>query len=248
MTRVLITNDDGIDSPGLVTLARAALRHGLDVVVAAPHEESSGTSAGLTVLGEEPVAKPVELAELPGVPCHAVTARPAFIVLSASEGAFGDPPDAVLSGVNRGINVGRAVLHSGTVGAALTAGANDLLGLAVSLEHPPSDVLHWDSAEELAAEVIPLLLESAPGTVLNLNVPGLPPAELGQLTRASLASAGAVQTRLEQAHDHTEVVTTVVDGSAEPGSDAYLLRKGKPTITALRSVTEDPDFDWPAGR
>ncbi|AXB42042.1 5'/3'-nucleotidase SurE [Amycolatopsis albispora] len=248
MTRVLITNDDGIDSPGLVTLARAALRHRLDVVVAAPHEESSGTSAGLTVLGEEPVAKPVELDGLPGVQCHAVTARPAFIVLSARGGSFGDPPDVVLSGVNRGINVGRAVLHSGTVGAALTAGMNDLLGLAVSLEHPEPGELHWDSAEELAVEVIPLLLDSAPGTVLNLNVPALPPAELGPLTRASLASAGSVQTRLEQAGEATEVVTTVVDGSAEPGTDAYLLRQGKPTVTALRSVSEDPDFTWPAGR
>ncbi|GAB2771539.1 5'/3'-nucleotidase SurE [Amycolatopsis magusensis] len=247
MTRVLITNDDGIDSPGLVTLARAALRHQLDVVVAAPHEESSGTSAGLTVLGTESVAKPVELAELPGVLCHAVTARPAYIVLAAREGSFGDPPDLVLSGVNRGVNIGRAVLHSGTVGAALTAGMNDLRALAVSLEHPESGLLHWDSAEDLAAEVIPMLLEAAPGTVLNLNVPARPRAELGPLTRAGLSSAGAVQTRLEQADESAEVVTTVVEGGAEPGTDAYLLQKGTPTITALRSVTEDPDFTWPPG-
>ncbi|GLY39372.1 hypothetical protein Amsp01_053960 [Amycolatopsis sp. NBRC 101858] len=74
---MLITNDDGVDSPGLVALARGALAHGWDVVVAAPAEEASGTSAGLTAAGDlRRVA--VERRELPGlagVPVHAVAAH-----------------------------------------------------------------------------------------------------------------------------------------------------------------------------
>ncbi|MGV9368202.1 5'/3'-nucleotidase SurE [Amycolatopsis sp. NPDC003731] len=134
--RALITNDDGIGSPGLVALARGAVAHGWTVVVAAPAMEASGTSAGLSAAGDDGriAVERRELPDLPGVPAHAVAAHPGLIVLAAAQGAFGAPPDIVLSGVNHGANVGRAVLHSGTVGAALTASINGARALAVSLD------------------------------------------------------------------------------------------------------------------
>ena len=144
MTRALITNDDGIASPGLCALARAAIDAGLDVVVAAPHEEASGSSAAITgsntiaVTGRTEASsiriEKRELVELPGVAAYSVRAAPGLIALLAAHGAFGAAPDLVLSGINRGANVGRVILHSGTVGAALTGGVNDARGLAVSLE------------------------------------------------------------------------------------------------------------------
>ena len=126
--RILVTNDDGIDSPGLHALAAAAADFGT-VMIAAPAVESSGTSAGLTAARDD---RRVAVEERDGG--LAVAAHPGLIALIACHGGFGPAPDVVLSGVNRGANVGRAVLHSGTVGAALTASVNGARALAVSLD------------------------------------------------------------------------------------------------------------------
>src|SRR5207253_2756925 len=116
MTRALITNDDGITAEGLRWLAMAARDAGLEVVVAAPSTEASGSSAAITAAEEDGrvLVEQHELDGLAGVPAYGVSAAPGFIVLIATRGAFGPPPDIVLSGVNSGANTGRAVLHSGT--------------------------------------------------------------------------------------------------------------------------------------
>src|SRR5919106_1774673 len=128
MARALVTNDDGIDSAGIGMLARAAADAGLEVTVAAPSWDSSGASASLTAV-EEDGRFLVESRTPDGAgeddhsdaEWYAVEAAPAFIVRAGVEGAFGEPPDVVLSGINLGQNTGAAVLHSGTVGAVLTA-------------------------------------------------------------------------------------------------------------------------------
>jgi len=238
--RALITNDDGIDSEGLRVLARAARDVGLEVVVAAPHAEASGTSAGLTIVPEtgRSVIERVELDDLPGVECYTVTAHPAFITLAAIGGAFGRAPDLVLSGVNRGANTGRAIIHSGTVGAALTAGVNGLRGLAASLAIDDANGSpRWAAAAAVLPKALRPLLDAPEGTILNVNVPDLDADRLGPLTDAGLSTAGAVQTRMRgEEAEQPEVVTTVVDGDAEPGTDAYLLHHGLPTVTELHPV------------
>jgi 5'-nucleotidase len=241
--RVLITNDDGINAPGLTALARGAHAHGWDVVVAAPAHEASGTSAGLTAAGDarRVAVEQRELTGLPGVPAHAVAAHPGFIALVAAQGAFGDPPDIVLSGVNRGANVGRAVLHSGTVGAALTASINGARAMAVSLDVAldAEEGTHWDTAVTVAAGLFDRLADLPAGTVLNLNVPDR--GEAGVPKQATLAEFGAVRSRIEDTDDGAIALTAMlVEGELPPGSDAALLAEGHPTITALRSVTEDP--------
>src|SRR3954471_7906741 len=98
-SRILITNDDGIEAPGIRALARAAVRAGHDVVVAAPIREASGSSASMTAV-EQDGRIVVESRELPGVrnvPAYAVAASPAFIVLLALREAFGPAPEIVLS-------------------------------------------------------------------------------------------------------------------------------------------------------
>ena len=93
--RALITNDDGVDSAGIALLARVALDAGLDVVVAAPHEERSGASASLTGMGVDDhlgIGR-TEIEGLRGVEVYAVQASPALIAFVATRGAFGDPPD-----------------------------------------------------------------------------------------------------------------------------------------------------------
>jgi 5'-nucleotidase len=134
--KVLVTNDDGVQSTGLHVLARTLVDAGYDVVVAAPDGERSGSSAAIGHIGVgTPIAAdPVALPLLDGVACYAVDGPPGLCVLAARLGGFGDPPDLVVSGINPGCNTGRAVLHSGTVGAALTAANFGVSGLAVSLD------------------------------------------------------------------------------------------------------------------
>jgi 5'-nucleotidase len=243
--RCLVTNDDGIDSPGLHALAAAAVRAGLEVVVAAPADNSSGASASITALtdGARIVSEP---RAVPGVDADSfgVQASPAFIALTATRGAFGDPPDLVLSGINRGPNTGQAILHSGTVGAALTAATQGVTGFAVSLGVGPDS--HWDTAADLTARLLLGVLRLPCGTVVNLNVPNLPAASVRGLRQAPLASFGAVQTHIgERGSGYFTVEVAEIDARNEPDSDASLLASGWATLTALHPVcaAEDVDLD-----
>jgi 5'-nucleotidase len=241
-----VTNDDGIDSPGLHALAAAAVQAGLDVVVAAPSEQSSGASAALTAVRREgrTVVTRREIPGLDGVKAWAVDAQPGHIVVAALNGWLDPVPEFVLSGINHGANVGRAVLHSGTVGAALTAGISDARGLAVSLDvalHPTGE-RYWDSATAVLPPVFDLLLGSPEGTVLSLNVPDRPEAELGPIRPARLARGGSVQARVDEIRDDDLHLGEVeVSDEPEEGTDTALLVAGHPTLTALRSVTEADD-------
>ncbi|HEX6419956.1 MAG TPA: 5'/3'-nucleotidase SurE [Acidimicrobiales bacterium] len=134
--KVLVTNDDGVESVGLHALVRALVGSGCDVVVAAPDRDMSGSGAaiGQIHMDEHIDAKPVDLPGLEGVPAYAVDGPPGLCVLAARLGGFGAVPDLVVSGINPGCNTGRAVLHSGTVGAALTAANFGCKGIAVSID------------------------------------------------------------------------------------------------------------------
>jgi 5'-nucleotidase len=237
--RALVTNDDGIASEGLHRLAAVAVEAGLDVVVAAPAANASGASASLSAVQSDGRIRTVP-SPLPGldeVPAFALDATPAFIALLATRGAFGPPVDVVLSGINCGHNAGQAVLHSGTVGAALTGASNAGRAMAVSVIAAAAP--HWDTAATVAARVLPALLDAAPGTVVNLNAPDVSPDRLRGLRHARLASFGAVQTNIAEV-GHAFVRLEVVDADAEleEGSDAALLADGWATLTALEPICE----------
>lgn len=252
--RALITNDDGIDSPGLLALAIAACDAGLDIVVAAPAEEASGSSASITATEAHAVTAAgghgrirVTPRTLAGtdVPAFAVHAAPALIALLAAHNAFGEKPEVVLSGINRGANVGRAILHSGTVGAALTGGMNGARGLAVSLETgegPPQ----WVTASSMVALVLPALLESPLGTVLNFNVPDATSIEGIDIIEAKLAPFGIVHTTMTEPDDeHVNLKIAEPLDKFEPDTDAAILTSGHATITRVSAVQEVPGF-WSA--
>jgi len=183
--RILVTNDDGIDSLGLHVLARAMRPHG-QVIIAAPDKEYSGAGASL---GPLHLLQPeIHRTTVEGIDeSWAVTGPPALCVMFSRLGAFGDPFDLVVSGINPGANVGRAVYHSGTVGAALTARNGGISGVAISQAVADGGVegqgwddmlvdQHWDSAAAVAAAVVEALLAEPPAApvVVNLNVPNLP--------------------------------------------------------------------------
>lgn len=252
--RCLVTNDDGIDSEGLRVLAQMALEAGFEVVVAAPMRESSGASASITAI-EEDGHFLVEPRTLPGLEdtCTvlAVGGLPAFISLTGMRGAFGPAPDIVLSGINSGPNTGYAVLHSGTVGAALTASTFGARAMAVSLNVrtltvsgagvPPSAQASpcWDTAAAFARRTLPTLLDSEPGTVLNVNAPNIPLEKVRGFEPARLARFGAVQTNVaERGEGYVKVTLAEIDAEYEPGTDAALVAAGYASITALQAVCE----------
>jgi 5'-nucleotidase len=137
----------------------------------------------------------------------------------------------VLSGVNRGLHVGRLLLHSGTVGAALTAVNLGIPAVAASLE--PSEHADWEAAAVLAVEQLAVLLAGGRPVACNLNVParwgGVPPVP------AILADAGRVTAAVEHDRFDFELVVSTGHG-AEEGSDAALLAQGYATTTLLEPL------------
>lgn len=237
--RVLITNDDGIDSPGLHALAAVAIDAGHDVVVAAPSWDSSGASASLTAVEVDGrlCLEPRTLDSVPVGAAYAVEAAPAFIVRAATTGAFGDPPELVLSGINAGPNTGHAILHSGTVGAAFTAATFCIPAMAVSLVVGPEP--RWDTAAAVAAKALKLVERLEPPTVLNVNVPDVPLVDLPPLQRAVLAPFGAVQTTVtERGHGYVKLGYSEITTDPDDDSDAGLLARGVPCFTELQAIQE----------
>src|SRR5579884_3778794 len=108
--RALVTNDDGVHSEGLKVLAAAAAERDMDVMVVAPAFDASGSSASMTAVATEGRVMVERVEGKAWGDVLAVQGPPAFIVRAAMFGAFGPPPDLVLSGVNRGLNTGRAIL------------------------------------------------------------------------------------------------------------------------------------------
>ena len=186
--RILVTNDDGIDSIGLHVLARAMATIG-DVVVVAPDKEYSGYGAAF---GPLHLIKPeVHRASIDGIDeVWSVTGPPALCVMFGRLELFGHY-DLVVAGINPGANVGRSVYHSGTVGACLTARNGGISGVAVSqtvssfgVEGQGWDELlvdqNWETAGAVAAAAVEGLVTDLPEqpVVLNINVPG---QELGDI-------------------------------------------------------------------
>lgn len=237
--RALITNDDGIQSEGLRCLALAAREAGLDAVVAAPSWDSSGASASLTAVEQDGrlLLDERRLEGLDGTPAFAVEAAPAFIVRAALNGAFGPNPDLVLSGVNLGPNTGHAVLHSGTVGAALTASIHGRPAAAFSIG--TGSTVHWDTAAAVASSVIGWMMAARPSAVLNVNVPNLPEPSLRGFEPARLAPFGAVHTHVtETGKGYVKLAFEEAREEAEAGTDAAFLAEGCACYTPLVAPCE----------
>lgn len=241
--RVLVTNDDGVGTPGIATLALAIAGAGHEVVVAAPSDDRSGASAAIGGMrADETIeVEPVVLPGLEGVACFAVAAPPALIVMAACMGGFGPPPALVASGINPGFNTGRAVLHSGTVGAALSAANFGRSGLAVSIGVGGKP--RWSTAAGLAVPALDWLAGQPARTVMNLNVPNVGPDAVRGVRDASLAPFGTVRAALvESAGPGLQVELSEPGGDDDPpsGSDTALVRAGWASTTLLTGIATRP--------
>ncbi|MCW8132570.1 MAG: 5'/3'-nucleotidase SurE [Planctomycetota bacterium] len=241
LRRILITNDDGLSSPGLTSLAEELQRSGrCDLRVAAPEREQSGVGHCITLhtpLYAEPVSLPGDLAK---VPAYKVAGTPADCVKIAITNLFPDfNPELVLSGINRGPNVGMNVLYSGTVAGALEACINGIPALALSLDVPASGLWHFALASELVMPIVFQALEAGlpPWTALNVNIPNRPQNEIHgtRLTRHGLSGFKEyyIEEKSEGARRRFRLEGSMVFRDQDEAIDAVALRKGWTSVTPL---------------
>ena len=237
--RILVTNDDGLHAPGLHALVTALDAAGHELLVVAPEGDRSGSGAAIGNLGDGSYLRyrPMSLAGLEHVESYELEAPPAVCVFAARLRAFGPVPDLVASGVNPGLNTGRVTLHSGTVGAGLTAANLGMSAVAVSIAGRESSVRHWSVAGELAVDVVEWLVDAPAPTVINLSLPDRPRAELADIRWGTLAPFGAVRAEvLERTDERIEIGLVPTGGQLPADSDTALVEAGHPVVTALTGI------------
>jgi 5'-nucleotidase len=260
--RILVTNDDGIDSIGLHVLARALQPLG-EVIVVAPDSEYSGASAAVGALH---LLRPeVHRSHIEGFTgeVYTVSGPPALCVMFGRLGIFGGGPDLVVAGINPGANVGRAVYHSGTVGACITARAGGITGIAVSQSVPDqvdgqaADATLgsqlWESAASVALEVTTHVIANPPAEpgVLNVNVPNLPRAQMkpwmwtdiGLVPPRTLATA---QLEPRPGHEGSFRVTLDFGDAIELplNEDGGAVEAGHVALTWISRYERVPGLEW----
>ncbi len=255
--RLLLTNDDGIDSIGLHVLARRMREFG-EVIIVAPDQEYSGAGAAIGAIWD--MRPEVSEGHVDGIDeAWAVSGAPALCVMFARMGAFGPAPDLIVSGINPGANVGRSVYHSGTIGAAISGRNGGISGVAVSQavhnfgvegqawEETIKD-LHWETAAEVAASAVQAMIDTPPpaGSILNVNVPDLPVDELTEWrwTEVGVAPPNAmVGATLEQklGHKGRYHVNMSYGGSADQpeGTDTRAIKDHAVSLTWLSRIVAD---------
>lgn len=240
---ILLTNDDGIEAEGLLTL-RKELSKIAETVVVAPSEERSGVAHGVTI--GRPIA--VEKVVLDGEAAYAVNGTPVDCVKIAVKGMGADRPDLVFSGINSGLNVGIDVIYSGTVSAALEAAIMGIPAVAISLARPSSDYTY---AARFAAEIAELLLQDQflpPGVLLNVNVPHVPDDQISGVlvTKQSRSCYGEEFERENVSPDKTFfTLRGKLIGPEEPTDvDVTALANGYVSVTPIHfDMTHYPSID-----
>lgn len=241
--RVLVTNDDGVESAGIVALTRALHDAGHDVFVVAPASDLSGAGASIGPLHR---SDPIPVAEhhwddLPDVRVLAIERPPATAVYLACLGAFGERPDVVASGINPGANTGHLILHSGTVGAALTAAGLGVPALAVSMKWSETGYL-WETAAQIAVPALDWVA-AGKGTprLLNLNVPNVALDDVLGVREATLAPYGefwVASSDIRSGDLRIEFQGPAIQPDEQ--TDAALVVAGYATVTPLLGIVAAP--------
>ena len=243
MARLLLTNDDGVDSPGIHAIAIALHDAGHDVVIAAPLDERSGWGAGVGYLVDGTEFE-IERHEVPGaadIESWGIEGPPAFCVLTAMLEAFGPRPDLVVSGSNLGLNCGRGVLQSGTVGGAMIAQNFGLSGLAVSQAYDDGP-MRWETSGAVTVAAVQWLLDAPRKTVLNVNIPNRPVTDLAGVRWARLAAFGSTTTRVVgDAPGRMRIAVTPREVELKPDTDTHQVDQGYVTVTGLVGFRHEGD-------
>lgn len=229
--RVLVSNDDGVDAPGIRVLAERLGAVG-KVTVVAPDRDRSGASNSLTL--------DAPLRVLPmGNGFYRVAGTPTDCVHLALAGLLEDEPDIVVSGINNSANLGDDVIYSGTVSAAMEGRFLGLPAIAVSLVTTDHKGVHYDSAAQAVLLLMQrLLVDPLPAdTILNVNVPDRPWAEIEGFEVTRLGRRCRSAPSIEQTDPRGRPIWWIgpageVD-DASPGTDFDAVRRGFISVTPI---------------
>lgn len=230
--RILVSNDDGVDAPGIRMLADGLRDAGHEVLVVAPDRDRSGASNSLTL--DSPV-RVVQLDER----TWRVHGTPTDCVHVAITGMFEREPDMVVSGINTTANLGDDVIYSGTVAAAMEGRFLGLPALAVSLAAVDHKGQHYETAARAAVEIIArLAADPLPAdTILNVNVPDLPWDQIAGFEVARLGNRHRAEPSVPQrdprGRDWWWIGAAGAEQDGGVGTDFHAVRSGHIAITPI---------------
>ncbi|HAR44076.1 MAG TPA: 5'/3'-nucleotidase SurE [Bdellovibrionales bacterium] len=241
--RILLSNDDGIHAPGLKALYRELKKLG-EVWVVAPLEEQSATGHSLTI------HKPLRILKMDQPRCFGVSGSPADCVYLGIREVMKLKPDVVVSGINRGANLGQDVYYSGTVSAAREASIFGFPSLAVSLDvsftrSRTEELLHYETAAKYAMKVLRAgyHLRVPPYSFLNLNVPDVSLSKVKglEMTRQGFRYyTGSILRRKDhRGRDYYWVGGKYRGYREEDGSDCAAVAAGYASLTPMKLDSTD---------
>jgi 5'/3'-nucleotidase len=231
--RVLVSNDDGIASPGIKLLEEIARSFSPDVWVVAPEQEQSAASHSLTT------RRPLRMSEV-APQRYAVDGTPTDCIMLAVKHLLRERrPDLVLSGINAGGNVGEDLTYSGTVAAAMEATLLDIPAIALSQHFADGEPIPWQTAARFAPEVIARLLQLPwpEHTLMNVNFPAANPDDINGIAvtnQGKRAIADNLTQRLDpRGRPYYWIGPVREDGFAEPGTDLAAINEGQVSVTPI---------------
>jgi 5'-nucleotidase len=235
--RILVSNDDGIDAPGLKALERVARTLSDDVWVVAPETEQSGAGHSLTL--HDPLRY-----ERRGPRHIAVRGTPTDCVLLAVKLFIaGRPPDLVLSGFNRGTNMGEDITYSGTVAVAMEGTLLGIRSIALSQQVRDLERLSWETAEAVAGDVVrrACAVPWNRDVLINVNVPDCAPdavkgvtlARQGKRVGSSRFSENLVERVDPRGRPYVWIGVEQVRGFNGADTDLHAIADGYVSVTPL---------------
>jgi len=228
--KILVSNDDGYFAPGITLLAEALRQMG-DVTVVAPERDRSGASNSLTL------DRPLTARRAPNG-FYSVNGTPTDCVHIAVTGLLDFLPDVIVSGVNLGANMGDDTIYSGTVAAAAEGYLLGIPSIAVSLTSKNGE--HFESAIGVALQIVERFRRRpfAEPILLNVNVPDVPPAELGgiEVTRLGRRHKAEPVVKLQTPRGETAYWIGPAGAAADagPGTDFHAVDRRRVSVTPLR--------------
>ena len=242
ISRVLLTNDDGFDAPGLRILTEVAEELAEEVWIVAPNYDQSGTSHSLSLHSPLRVSQKEERRfSVSGTPGDCVVMAVRHLMVSGR-------PDLILSGINRGANLGIETVFSGTVGAAMTGMLLGIPSMALSQAFSDRNAVRWDTARALAPKVIRQFAKGgwSQGSILNINFPDVPADKAGPI-ELTIQGTGLME--------DVDVVSGIDPRSLEyhwlhlrrsargdtPGSETFAIGHGRVSVTPLQFERTNQD-------
>lgn len=235
LNRILLTNDDGIDAPGLAVLEEIAAELAHEVWVVAPQHDQSGVSHAISL--HQPVrvrAVSPRRYGVAGTPGDCAVMGLCHFMTDA-------PPELILSGVNRGLNLGMETVFSGTVGGAMTGMMLGIPSIGLSQAFTDPKNVPWDTARTLGAGVVRELLAVgwSKDACLNVNFPPVPPDQAGPLTLARQGVGMIVGMNVTTRTDLRGIEYHWLnfrrgDRAQGPESDYSAMQSGRIVVTPLR--------------